>query len=35
MGKERISYLLHEYAAGRASKNEVEEMFELLKSVEN
>ncbi|NII25228.1 FecR family protein [Pseudoflavitalea sp. X16] len=35
MDKGRISYLLQEYAAGRASQNEVEELFELLKSVEH
>lgn len=35
MDKGRISYLLQAYAAGRASKNEVEELFELLRSVEH
>lgn len=35
MDKGRISYLLQEYAAGRASKHEVEELFELLRSVEH
>ena len=35
MDKGRVSYLLQEYAAGRASKNEVEELFELLRSVDH
>jgi transmembrane sensor len=35
MDNDRMSYLLREYAAGTASKDEVREMFELLKSAEN
>lgn len=35
MGKDRISYLLQQYSNGRASREEVEEMFGLLQSEEN
>ncbi|HTI11433.1 MAG TPA: FecR domain-containing protein [Puia sp.] len=35
MGKERISYLLQQYSSGRATKEEVEEMFGLMRSEES
>ncbi len=35
MGKDRIFYLLQQYSSGRASKEEVAEMFGLLQSEEN
>jgi len=35
MSKERIQYLLHQYAINKATKDEVEEMFVLLEQAEN